>query len=158
MTDTSARISDENIVRMVQGYYDAVDSLDPDRLAGVYLPTPTTTLRFNADEPILTVDAIRSFSAGFTGSVTSIRHSRIDVWVRPLMGDVLPADPAVTRSEATVTVVSTALPTFTIGEGTDAQRIALPATSIFTIDIASGKFVAVHNMFDIGKVYAALQG
>jgi hypothetical protein len=158
MTDTSTRISDGDIVRIVQGYYDAVDSLDPERLASLYLPAPTTTLQFNADEPIVTVDAIREFTVGFSGAVSSIRHSRIDAWVRPLMGDVLPADPAATRSGSTVTVVSTALPTFTIGEGTEAQRIALPATSIFTIDIASRKFVAVHNIFDIGKVYAALQG
>jgi hypothetical protein len=55
-----------------------------------------------------------------------------------------------------VTVASTALPTFSIDTGSEVTRIAVPATSIFTIDIASEKFVSVHNMFDLAKVYAAL--
>ncbi len=114
-------------------------------------------MQFNADAPIIGNDALRAFAAEFFGAVSGIRHSRIDVWARPLMGDVLPVDPAVPRSEATATVVSTALPTYTIGEGEDVQHIAVPATSIFTIDIASGKFAAVHNMLDIGKIYAALK-
>jgi hypothetical protein len=35
--------------------------------------------------------------------------------------------------------------------------LALPATSIFTIDRQTEKFVSVHNMFDIAKVFAAVQ-
>ena len=35
--------------------------------------------------------------------------------------------------------------------------VALPATSIFTIDKQTEKFVSVHNMFDIAKVYAAVR-
>ena len=35
--------------------------------------------------------------------------------------------------------------------------LALPAASIFTIDKQAEKFVSVHNMFDIAKVYAAVQ-
>jgi hypothetical protein len=35
--------------------------------------------------------------------------------------------------------------------------LALPATSIFTIDAQTEKFVSVHNMFDIAKVYATVQ-
>jgi hypothetical protein len=158
MIDSHAKLTDPEIVRIVQNYYDSVDSLDADRIAGTYLPAPTTTLQFNADEPILTVDAIRAFSAGFVGAVASIRHTRIDIWARPLMGDVVPADLPAARTDATLTVVSTALPTFTVGEGVAGRRIALPATSIFTIDVASGKFVSVHNMFDITKVYAAVGG
>lgn len=158
MIDRHAKLTDAEIVRIVQNYYDSVDSLDADRIAGNYLPAPTTTLQFNADEPIVTVDAIRAFSAGFGRAVASIRHTRIDIWARPLMGDVVPADLAAARTDATLTVVSTALPTFTVGEGAAAKRIALPATSIFTIDVASGKFVSVHNMFDIARVYAAVSG
>ncbi len=33
MTDATVRISDEDIVRIVKGYYAAVDSMDADRLA-----------------------------------------------------------------------------------------------------------------------------
>jgi hypothetical protein len=158
MTSSQASMPEADIVRIIQGYYDAVDSLDADRLAGTYLPAPSTTLQFNADEPIIGIEAIRSFTAGFVQAVSGIRHGRIDVWVRPPMGDVVPADLPAGRSEATLTVVSTALPTFTIGAGADATRLAIPATSIFTIDVASGKFASVHNMFDVGKVYAALGG
>lgn len=158
MTYVTATFSDAEIVRIVQGYYDAVDSLDADRLARLYLQAPTTTLQFNADKPIVTVDSIRAFTAELCGAVSGIRHSQIDVWARPLMGGVLPVEPVAPRTEASVTVVSTALPTFTIGKGADARQLALPATSIFTIDSASRKFVAVHNMFDISQVYAALQG
>ncbi|MBV9458877.1 MAG: hypothetical protein JO141_15345 [Bradyrhizobium sp.] len=155
MIDSHPKLTDAEVVRIVQNYYDFVDSLDADRIAGTYLPAPTTTLQFNADEPIVTVDAIRAFSAGFAGAVASIRHTRVDIWSRPLMGDIVPADLPAPRADATLTVVSTALPTFTVGQGAAAKRIALPATSIFTIDVASGKFVSVHNMFDIAKVYAA---
>ena len=158
MIDSHPKLTDGEIVRIVQHYYDSVDSLNADRIAGTYLPAPTTALQFNADEPIVTVDAIRAFSAGFVGAVASIRHTRIDIWARPLMGDVVPVDLPAARNEATLTVASTALPTFTIGEGAAAKRVALPATSVFTIDVASGKFVSVHNMFDIAKVYAAVGG
>lgn len=158
MTYTAVRISDEDIVRIVKDYYAAVDSMDPDRIANTYLPDPNTPVQFNADEPIVGAAALRAFSEGFFNAVKAIRHTRIEVWTQPLMGDVLPVDPAITRSEATVTVVSTALPTYTIGEGENTRQIAIPATSIFTIDNASGKLAAVHNMFDVGKVYAALQG
>ncbi len=158
MLDSHPKLTDAEVVRIVQNYYDSVDSLDADRIAGAYLPAPTTSLKFNADEPIVTVDAIRAFSAGFVGAVRGIRHTRIDIWARPLMGDVVPADLPAARTDATLTVVLTALPTFTVGKGAAAKRIALPATSIFTIDVASGKFVAVHNMFDITKVYAAIGG
>ncbi|WP_407157701.1 hypothetical protein [Bradyrhizobium sp. STM 3557] len=158
MTDNPAKLTDAQIVRIVENYYASVDSRDADRIAGTYLPAPTTALQFNADEPIVTVDAIRAFSAGFVEAVTNIRHSRIEVWARPLMGDVVPADLPAARNDATLTVASTALPTFTVGKGAAARRIALPATSVFTIDVASGKFVSVHNMFDIAKVYAAVGG
>ncbi len=157
MTDTTATISDDEIVRIVTDYYAAVDSMNSDRITSTYLPDPNTPVQFNADEPIVGADALRAFSEGFFNAVKGIRHTRIEVWTRPLMGDVLPVDPAITRSEATVTVVSTALPTYTIGEGENAQTLSVPATSIFTIDIASGKLAAVHNMFDVGKVYAAVQ-
>ena len=36
-------------------------------------------------------------------------------------------------------------------------NVALPATSIFTIDKQTEKFVSVHNMFDIARVYAVVQ-
>ena len=35
--------------------------------------------------------------------------------------------------------------------------LALPAASIFTIDKQAEKLVSVHNIFDIAKVYAAVQ-
>ncbi|MCV4264670.1 ketosteroid isomerase family protein [Pseudomonas capsici] len=156
--NTQNNIPEAEIVRIVQAYYDAVDSHDPDRLVARYLDSPTTTLQFNSDEPIVTIDAIRAFTAQFVNAVSSIRHSRIDVWIQPLMGNVVPTDLLAERSISTLTVVSTALPIFTIGEGESSKRIMLPATSIFTIDIASKKLVSVHNMFDIGKVYAAVGG
>ena len=37
------------------------------------------------------------------------------------------------------------------------MRLPLPATSIFTVDKQTEKFVSVHNMFDLAKVYAAVQ-
>lgn len=61
MIDSHPKLTDAEIVRIVQNYYDSVDSLDADRIAGTYLPAPTTTLQFNADVPIVTVDAIRAF-------------------------------------------------------------------------------------------------
>jgi hypothetical protein len=54
-------------------------------------------------------------------------------------------------------VVSTALPTFSIRNASGVTSLALPAASIFTIDKQAEKFVSVHNMFDIAKVYAAVQ-
>ncbi|GLQ91641.1 ketosteroid isomerase family protein [Dyella acidisoli] len=151
-------LADVNIVRIVQNYYDAVDSLDGDRLAGLYYPAPTTLLQFNADEPIMTIDAIREFTNGFGQALAGIEHTKVEVWTNPLMGDVVPVDLLPGRPASSVTVVSTALPIFSVGEGAALKRIALPATSIFTIDVASEKFISVHNMFDISKVYAAVQG
>jgi hypothetical protein len=150
------RLSVDSIKRIVQSYYDGVDSRDADRLANVYLSAPSTTLAFNADAPITGVDAIRGFASQFFQAV-SVKHTMIEVWVTALMGEVLPVEMPPGRSAATITVVSTALPTFTIGSGANAQTLAVPATSIFTIDTRSEKFVSVHNMFDIGKVYAAVQ-
>ncbi|MEV7391567.1 MULTISPECIES: ketosteroid isomerase family protein [unclassified Streptomyces] len=144
-----------DVLRIVQEYYDSVDSRDAARVAGNYLVAPNTTLQFNADEPLVTVEAIKAFTAQLFQSV-SVKHTMIEVWNTPLMGDVVPVDLAPARSAATVTVVSTALPTFSIDTGSEVTHIAVPATSIFTIDIASEKFVSVHNMFDLAKVYAAL--
>jgi hypothetical protein len=148
--------SEDTIIRIVQSYYDSVDSRDAEQLANMYLRSPSTTLAFNADAPIIGVDAIRAFTAQFFQAV-SVRHTMVDIWTTALMGEVLPIEMPPGRSAATVTVVSTALPTFTIGSGADARTVAVPATSIFTIDKQSEKFVSVHNMFDIGKVYAAVQ-
>ena len=49
------------------------------------------------------------------------------------------------------------LPIFSIRNASGVMRLPLPATSIFTIDKQTEKFVSVHNMFDIAKVYGALQ-
>ena len=145
------------LIRIVQSYYDAVDSMDADRIANLYLPAPSTTLQFNADPPIVTVEAIKAFSAQFTQAVAGINHSMIELWTNPLKGGVVPVDLPPRRSSSTVTVVSTALPTFSIRGASGVTSLALPATSIFTIDKQTEKFVSVHNMFDIAKVYAALQ-
>ena len=153
----TARIPDASLVRIVQSYYDAVDSRDADRLGGLYLPAPSTTLQFNADPPIITVEAIKAFSAKLFQTVAGIKHSMIEVWTIPLMGDVVPVDLPAPRSGSTVTVVSTALPTFTVCGASGVTTVPLPATSIFTIDKATEKFVSVHNLFDIAKVYAAVQ-
>ncbi len=147
-----------DVIRIVQAYYDAIDSRDTDRLCDTYLPAPSSTLQFNADAPIVGIEAIRDFSKGFGHVVTGIKHSMIDIWTNPLIGDVVPMNLPPARSGSTVTVVSTALPTYTFAKGSVATRLALPATSIFTIDIQSEKFVSVHNMFDIAKVYAAVGG
>ena len=144
------------LIRIVQSYYDAVDSMDADRIANLYLPAPSTTLQFNADPPIVTVEAIKAFSAQFTQAVAGINHSMIEIWTNPLKGGVVPVDPP-WRSSSTVTVVSTALPTFSIRGASGVTSLALPATSIFTIDKQTEKFVSVHNMFEIAKVYAAVQ-
>lgn len=147
-------IPDADIIRIVQAYYAAIDSGDPDQVANAYLPAPFTVLKFNADDPIVTVDAIREFTAGFF-QVADIEHSMVDIWTNPLMGNVVPVDLTPTGSDvATVTVVSTALPIFTVGSAR--TRLALPATSIFTIDVQTHKLVSAHNMFDIAKVYAAV--
>lgn len=153
----TARIPDASLIRIVQSYYDAVDSRDADRLSGLYLPAPSTTLQFNADPPIVTVEAIKAFSAKFFRAVAGIKHSMIEVWTNPLMGDVVPVDLPAPRSGSTVTVVSTALPTFTLRGASGVTTVPLPATSIFTIDKQTEKFVSVHNLFDIAKVYAAVQ-
>ncbi|MEU6554273.1 hypothetical protein ABZ915_28960 [Streptomyces sp. NPDC046915] len=155
---TRTAIPDADVVRIIAAYYDAVDSGDAARVSHTYLAAPTTTLQFNADDPIVTVEAIQEFTARFFHVVSDIAHTMIDIWTTPLMGNVVPVNLAPARSASTVTVVSTALPTFSVDTGSTVTRLALPATSIFTIDIASGKFVSVHNMFDIAKVYAAVNG
>src|SRR5262245_32909147 len=145
------------LIRIVQSYYDAVDSLNAERIASLYLPAPSTTLQFNADPPIVTVEAIRAFSAQFTQAVAGIKHSMIEIWTDPLMGVVVPVDLPPPRTSSTVTVVSTALPTFSVRSASGVTSLALPATSIFTIDSQTKKFVSVHNMFDVAKVFAAVQ-
>ena len=134
-----------------------VDSMDADQLSNLYLSVPSTTLQFNADPPIVTVEAIRAFSAQLFQTVARIKHSMIEIWTNPLKGDVVPVDLPPPRSSSTVTVVSTALPTFSIRNASGVTTLAVPATSIFTIDKQTEKFVSVHNMFDIAKVYAAVQ-
>src|SRR5262252_6017701 len=153
----TTRIHEATLIRIVQSYYDAVDSMDADRLSSLYLPAPSTTLQFNADPPIVTVEAIKAFSAQLFQAVAGIKHSMIEIWTNPLKGDVVPVDLPALRSSSTVTVVSTALPTFSIRNALGVTSVALPATSIFTIDKQTEKFVSVHNMFDIAKVYAAVQ-
>ena len=154
----TTRIPEATLIRIVQSYYDAVDSRDADRIGSLYLPAPSTTLQFNADPPIVTIEAIKAFSAQFTQAVASIKHSMIEIWTNPLKGDVVPVDLPPPRSSSTVTVVSTALPTFSIRNASGGtSSLALPAASIFTIDKQAEKFVSVHNMFDIAKVYAAVQ-
>lgn len=153
----TARIPDASLVRIVQSYYDAVDSGDADRLGGLYLSAPTTTLRFNADPPIITVEAIKAFSEKLFQMVAGIKHSMIEVWTTPLMGDVVPIDLPAPRSGSTVTVVSTALPTYTLRGASGGTTVSLPAASIFTIDKQTEKFVSVHNLFDIAKLYAAVE-
>jgi hypothetical protein len=145
------------IIRLIQSYYEAVDSLDADRIASLYLPSPSTSLQFNADPPIVTVEAIKAFSAQFTQAVTGIKHTMIEIWTNPLKGGVVPVDLPPPRTNFTVTVASTALPTFSIRTTSGMTHIALPASSIFTIDKQAEKLVSVHNMFDIAKVYAAVQ-
>src|SRR6516162_11158248 len=117
------------IIRLIQSYYEAVDSLDADRIASLYLPSPSTSLQFNADPPIVTVEAIKAFSAQFTQAVAGIKHSMIEIWTNPLKGGVVPVDLPPPRSSSTVTVVSTALPTFSIRGASGVTSLALPATS-----------------------------
>jgi hypothetical protein len=150
-------ISEATLIRIVQSYYDALDSMDKDRLGNLYLPAPSTTLQFNADPPIVTVDAIKHFSAQLFQAVAGIKHSMIEIWTNPLMGGVVPMNLPPTRSSSTVTVVATALPSFSIRKASAVTNVALPATFIFTIDKQTEKFVSVHHMFDIAKVYAAVQ-
>lgn len=153
----TARVPDASLVRIVQSYYDAVDSRDADRLGGLYLSSRSTTLQFNADPPIVTIEAIKAFSAKLFQAVAGIKHSMIEVWTNPLMGEVVPVDMPAPRSSSTVTVVSTALPTYTIRTASGVTTVQVPAASIFTIDKQEEKFVSVHNLFDIAKVYAAIQ-
>jgi hypothetical protein len=127
------------------------------RLSSLYFPGPSTALQFNADPPIVTIDAIKNFSARLFQTVAGIKHSMIEIWTNPLKGDVVPMDLPPPRSSSTVTVVSTALPTFSIRTASGLTNIALPATSIFTIDKQMEKFLSVHNMFDIEKVYKAVR-
>jgi hypothetical protein len=81
----------------------------------------------------------------------------IEIWTKPLMVDVVPINLPPSRSSSTTTVASTALPTFSIRKASGLTNVALPATSIFTIDRQTEKFVSVHNIFDIAKVYAGIQ-
>src|SRR5262249_38165090 len=127
------------------------------RLGSLYVPAPSTTLQFNADPPIMTVETIKAFSAQLFQAVAAIQHSMIEIWTKPLKGDVVGIDLPPPRSSSTVTVVSTALPTFSIPKGSRVTNVALPATSIIIIDMKTEKFVSVHNMFDIGKVYDAVR-
>ena len=150
-------IPEAALIGIVQAYYDAVDSMDADRLGSLYLPGASTTLQFNADAPIVTVDAIKEFSAQFFKAVAGIKHSMIEIWTNPLMGDVVPMDLPPSRGRSTVTVVSTALPTFSIRRPSGMMNVPLPAASIFTIDKQTEKFVSVHNMFDLAKVFAAVR-
>ena len=150
-------IPEAALIRIVESYYDAVDSMDADRIGSLYLPAPSTTLQFNADPPIVTVEAIKAFSAQFTKAVVGIKHSMIEIWTNPLKGGVVPVDLPPPRTSSTVTVVSTAVPTFSIRNASGVTSVALPATSNITIDKQTEKFVSVHNMFDIAKVYAAVQ-
>ena len=151
---TSDVLSDQDIVNIVQEYYAAVDSRDADRLAALYLDEATTTLKFNADPAIVTVDAIKEFTAGFSQAVAGIRHTMIEIWANPLLGNIVPIDLEPSRTNAR-TVVSTATPVYSFFNGS--SDLALPAASVFTIDIKSRKFISVHNLFDIGQVYSALK-
>jgi len=151
---SDSTLSAAEIIRIVQAYYDGVDSRDPDRLAGLYSSAKSASLAFNADAPIVGRAAIREFCARLFQAVT-IKHTRVEIWTHALMGQVVPREMPLGGSAATLTVVSTALPTFSIDTAAGATTLALPATSIFTIDKETGKFVAVHNMFDVNKVYAA---
>jgi hypothetical protein len=105
----------------------------------------------------VTVEAIKAFSTQLFQTVAGIKHAMVEIWTNPLLGDVVPVDLPPQRSSSTVTVVSTALPTFSIRAASGVTKVALPATSIFTIDRHTEKFVSVHNMFDLAKVYAAVQ-
>jgi hypothetical protein len=113
--------------------------------------------QFNADSPIVSVEAIKAFSARFTQAVAGIKHSMIEIWTNPLNGNVVPVDLPAPRSNSTVTVVSTAFLFFSIRNASGVMRLPLPATSIFTIDKQTEKFVSVHNMFGIDKVYNAIR-
>src|SRR5262245_66263243 len=97
-------IPEATLIRIVQSYYDAVDSLDADRIASLYLPARSTTLQFNADPPIVTVEAIRAFSAQFIQAITGIKHSMVEIWTNPLKGGVVPVDLPPTRTSSTFTV------------------------------------------------------
>ena len=96
----TTRIPEATLIRIVQSYYDAVDSMDADRLGSLYLPAPSTALQFNADPPIVTVEAIKAFSAQLFQAVASIKHSMIEIWTNPLKGDVVPVDLPPPRSSS----------------------------------------------------------
>ncbi|KNC97992.1 uncharacterized protein SPPG_09427 [Spizellomyces punctatus DAOM BR117] len=144
------------IVQVVKDYYAGVDSRDADRLASLYHPS-RCSLQFNADPALVGLEAIRSFSANFFNAVLKIQHEKVEVWSQPLLGGVLP-----TREEMddqdTITVASTALPTFTV-TGNDGKQavVTVPACSIFTIHAQTKKIVRVHNMFDLNKIYTAMK-
>ena len=140
----------QDYISIAREYYAAIDAKDADRVASTYIPT--ATLKFNADDPIVSKDAIREFSEQFFSVVTTIEHTRVEVWTKPLLGSIRPTDVGEPMSEAAVTIVSTACPIFTIG----AVSLPIPATSIFSIDQSSGLFVSVHNMFDLDKTFAAV--
>src|SRR5262252_397553 len=98
--DMTTRIPEATLIRIVQSYYDAVDSRNADRIGSLYLPAPSTTLQFNADPPIVTIEAIKAFSAQFTQAVAGIKHSMIEIWTNPLKGDVVPVDLPPPRSSS----------------------------------------------------------
>ena len=151
------KCSHERLLNIANSYYDAVDSRDIERLARQYLPTPHTTLQFNSEPAIVTVEKIKEFSSHFFQVAETIKHSMIEVWTNPLNGDVVPMDLPAPRSCLTTTVISTAYPTFSIRGSIGMTTVSLPATSLFTIDIESEKLVSVHNMFDLGKIYAVVE-
>jgi len=97
-------ISEATLIRVVQSYYDVVDSMDADRLGSLYVPAPST-LQFNADPPILTVEAIKAFSAQLFQAIAAIQHSMIEIWTNPLKGNVVPIDLPPPRSSSTVPFV-----------------------------------------------------
>ncbi|MEO0543264.1 MAG: nuclear transport factor 2 family protein [Pseudomonadota bacterium] len=64
----------QNCLTIARAYYAAIDAEDADEVASLYIPT--ATLQFNADDPILSKDAIRGFSEQFFATVTAIEHTR----------------------------------------------------------------------------------
>ncbi|TPX57817.1 hypothetical protein SpCBS45565_g08147 [Spizellomyces sp. 'palustris'] len=144
------------VIQVVKDYYAGVDSRDADRLASLYHPS-RCSLQFNADPPLVGLEAIRSFSASFFNAVLKIQHEKVEVWSQPLLGGVLPTLDEIDGQETT-TVASTALPTFTV-TGNDGKQavVTVPACSIFTIHTQTKKIVRVHNMFDLNKIYTAMK-
>ena len=104
MTDNPAKLTDAQIVRIVENYYAAVDSRDADRIAGTYLPAPTTALQFNADEPIVTVDGReRRLAWSSEGGITTHYNASVQamaegertrvVWIADFLPDTAKKKP-----------------------------------------------------------------